>query len=175
MNVILIGYRGTGKSHVARLLGEALGFRIFGLDAELVRRHGQTIPSLVNERGWPAFRDLEEALVTEASSLDRTIIDCGGGVVERRANFAPLRSAGTVVWLRARPDTIATRISGDTERPALLPGQTFTSEIEEVLRRRRPLYAELAHVVLDTDLHPPPTIARHIIDLLPLTEDLAVV
>jgi shikimate kinase len=175
MNVILIGYRGTGKSHVANLLAEALRFRVFGLDAELVRRHGHSIPTLVKERGWPAFRDLEQALVAEASSLDRTIIDCGGGVVERRANFAPLRSAGTVIWLRARPDTIAARISGDTERPALLPGQTFTSEIEEVLRRRRPLYAELAHVALDTDLTPPATIARNIVNILPLAEDLAVV
>ncbi len=174
MNIILIGYRGTGKSHVARLLSDILRYRVFGLDAELVRREGRSIPALVAERGWSAFRDLEESLVQEAVSLDRTVIDCGGGVVERRANFQPLRRAGTVIWLRARTDTIVTRIGTDTERPALTSGQSFTSEIEEVLQRRQPLYAELAHVALHTDEHNPSAIAQQIAGLVPRAEDFAV-
>ena len=63
MNVVLVGYRGTGKSVVARLLGNALGLQVVSLDAKLVEEAGKPIPEVVAERGWPGFRDLEEEIV----------------------------------------------------------------------------------------------------------------
>jgi shikimate kinase len=151
MNVVLIGYRGTGKSSVASRVAELLTLRVIGLDAELVRRAGKSVPEIVAERGWPGFRDLEEQVVADAARLQGYVIDCGGGVVEREANFPVLRAAGRVIWLTARPDTIVRRIGGDTQRPSLTGQKSFTEEVVEVLTRREPLYRRLAHAVVSTD------------------------
>jgi len=166
VNVVLIGYRGTGKSAVAGLVGEALGRPVVSLDAELVRRAGRSIPELVAAHGWAGFRDREVALVAELAAGDGLVLDCGGGVVERRENFAPLRRRGRVIWLRAAPATIVRRIAADTERPSLTGARSFTDEVVEVLARRTPLYAELAHDAIDTDDLDVPTVAARVVELV---------
>ncbi|MCU0875257.1 MAG: shikimate kinase [Pirellulaceae bacterium] len=112
MNVVLVGYRGTGKSAVGSLLARQLGLRAVSLDAELQRRAGKSIPDIVQEVGWPGFRDLEEQVVATFAAQDGQVLDCGGGVIEREANFERLRAAGPVVWLKARTETIVRRIQG---------------------------------------------------------------
>lgn len=151
MNVVLVGYRGTGKSSVARRVAQDLGLRAVSLDAEIVRRAGKSIPEIVAERGWPGFRDLEEEVVRACAAEDGQVIDCGGGVIERDANFAPLRSAGPVIWLRASVAAIADRIRGDDQRPSLTGAKSFVDEIAEVLARREPLYRRIAHHTVETD------------------------
>ncbi len=151
MNVVLVGYRGTGKSAVGQLLAEQLGLRVVSLDAELQGMAGKSIPEVVQEVGWPGFRDLEEQVVAKSASQDGQVIDCGGGVIEREANFARLRAAGLVVWLKASTATIVNRIQGDTQRPSLTGAKSFTDEVEEVLQRRTPLYRRIAHYEIDTD------------------------
>lgn len=151
MNVILIGYRGTGKSSVAQRVAAALGLQAVSLDHEIVRRAGKTIPEIVAERGWPGFRDLEQEVVAEHAARDGLVVDCGGGVVEREQNFEVLRRSGVVVWLTARPETVVRRIEGDTQRPSLTGAQSFTDEVAQVLERRTPLYRRLAQVEVPTD------------------------
>src|SRR5512133_2024479 len=124
MNLILIGYRGTGKSTIGRRLATALSMPLVSLDAELSRRAGQSIPELVAAKGWEYFRDLETELVFEYSRRTHQLIDCGGGVVEKERNYEPLRSSGTVIWLSASPTTILSRIEDSRDRPALTQGQT---------------------------------------------------
>jgi len=166
-NLVLIGYRGTGKSHVARELGQLLKRSVVGMDFELVQRAGMPIKQLVAKHGWPHFRDLEQSLCEELSNGDHRIIDCGGGVIEREANIHALRRCGTVFWLCAKPETIIARIGGDDQRPSLTGSKSFTDEVVEVLERRTPLYAKMAHVRIDTDSVSPATIARRIFDLFP--------
>jgi len=151
MNLVLIGYRGTGKSAIARKLAAMLDRQVVSLDQEIVRLSGKPIPEIVAAHGWSHFRDLEESVCLEFGSHDGIIIDCGGGVVERDANFALLRTGGKVFWLRATPTTIVGRIGGDDARPSLTGTKSFTEEVEEVLARRTPLYERLAHVAIDTD------------------------
>ena len=151
MNVVLVGYRGTGKSAVGRRLAEQLGLRVVSLDAELQRSAGKSIPEVVQEVGWPGFRDLEERTVATFAARDAQVLDCGGGVIEREANFERLRAAGPVVWLKASTATIVNRIQGDTQRPSLTGAKSFTDEVDEVLQRRTPLYRRIAHYEIDTD------------------------
>ncbi|HEY5284441.1 MAG TPA: shikimate kinase, partial [Polyangia bacterium] len=125
--------------------------RTVSLDEEIVRAAGAPIPAIVAAHGWSHFRDLEEAACREFGRQDELVIDCGGGVVEREANFTSLRAGGKVFWLRATPTTIVGRIGGDTARPSLTGTKTFTEEVEEVLQRRTPLYERLAHATIDTD------------------------
>ena len=166
MNLALIGYRGTGKSCVAHRVASALGWSVVSLDHEIVRRSGRTIPEIVKELGWDAFRDLEEEECRRAAALDRRVIDCGGGVVERERNFAVLRRCGRVVWLTASPEVIVQRIQSDDQRPSLTAGKSFTDEVSEVLQRRTPLYQRLAHTQVDTDRRSVVAVADEIIGLM---------
>jgi shikimate kinase len=170
MNVVLVGYRGTGKSAVGQLLADQLGLRVVSLDAELQGMAGRSIPEIVQEVGWPGFRDLEERVVAKFAAQDGQVIDCGGGVIEREANFDRLRAAGPVVWLKASTATIVDRIQGDTQRPSLTGAKSFTDEVEEVLQRRTPLYRRIAHHEIDTDGRTIEDIAAGIIRLV-LPED----
>ena len=151
MNLVLIGYRGAGKSVIARRLGRMLGRPVVSLDNEIVRLAGKSIPDLVVERGWGDFRDLEEQICRRFGAHDGQIIDCGGGVVEREANVVALREHGRVFWLKATPASIVARIGRDGNRPSLTGGKSFTEEISEVLQRRGPLYQAVAHEAIDTD------------------------
>jgi shikimate kinase len=151
VNLVLIGYRGTGKSAIARKLGSILDRQVVSLDQEIVQHAGMPIPDIVAAHGWSHFRDLEENVCREFGARDGMVVDCGGGVVEREANFASLRAGGKVFWLRATPTTIVARIGGDNARPSLTGTKSFTEEVEEVLGRRTPLYERLAHTVIDTD------------------------
>ena len=151
MNIVLVGYRGTGKSAVAALLAHRLGLDVVHLDAEIERRAGKSIPQIVDEVGWPGFRDLEEEVVRTFAARDGLVLDCGGGVIERDANFAVLRQAGPVIWLTASVATIVQRIQGDRQRPSLTGTKSFTDEVAEVLERRTPRYRQIAHHAVHTD------------------------
>lgn len=151
MNLVLIGYRGTGKSAIARRLATLLGRQVVSLDHEIIGLAGMPISDIVAAHGWNHFRDLEEKVCRKFGAQDGIIIDCGGGVVEREANAKALRAGGKVFWLRATPTTIVGRIGSDNARPSLTGSKSFTEEVEEVLGRRTPLYERLAHAVIDTD------------------------
>jgi shikimate kinase len=162
MNLVLIGYRGTGKSTVAKLLARQLGMEVISLDDEIVRQAGRSIPEIVAAHGWPHFRDLESEVNERVSRRDNLIIDAGGGVILRAANVENLRRNGVLFWLRASVPVIVARIEGGTQRPALTAGKSFTEEVEEVLRERTPLYEAAAHHQIDTDALSPEQVAAEI-------------
>ncbi|MEK8022785.1 MAG: shikimate kinase [Candidatus Hydrogenedentota bacterium] len=149
-NLVLIGYRGTGKSTIARRLGARMERAVISLDEEIVRSAGLNIPSIVEKFGWNHFRDLESEEARKASSLTNRIIDAGGGVVLRPANVDALKNSGFCVLLTASVETIASRIASDANRPSLT-GKNITDEIVSVLKEREELYRAAADVVISTD------------------------
>ena len=165
MNIVLIGYRGTGKSEVGQRLASRLGRQLVGMDAEIVRQAGMSIPAIIEKFGWNHFRDLETEEARKLSGQDGLVIDCGGGVIERPENVAILQQNARVFWLQAEVATIVGRIQGDTERPALVAGKTFTEEVAEVLERRTPLYRNAAHHEISTDALTPEQLADAILAL----------
>ena len=163
MNIVLIGYRGTGKSVVGLLLARKLNRETISMDAEIVKKAGMPIPEFVEQNGWPKFRDLETEVAQELAERDNIIVDCGGGVIERPENIPALRTNGVIFWLQASVDVVVSRIAGGTERPALTEGKTFTEEVEEVLERRTPLYSEAAQHTINTDDMTPDQVADSIL------------
>ncbi len=163
MNIVLIGYRGTGKSEVGRLVAAHLGLRYIGMDARIVEQAGMSIPEIVERFGWPGFRDRETAVARELAALDNVVIDCGGGIIERPENITALRTNGRIFWLQASVATIVARIQGDTQRPSLTGGKSFTDEVAEVLERRTPLYRVAADCEIDTDPLTPEQVAKQIL------------
>jgi shikimate kinase len=151
MNIVLIGYRGTGKSVVGELLAQKLNRETISMDSEIVKKAGMSIPEFVEQNGWPKFRDLETEVARELAGRDNIIVDCGGGVIERPENIPALSTNGEIFWLQASVDVIVSRIAGGIERPALVEGKTFTEEVAEVLDRRTSMYSDAAQHTINTD------------------------
>jgi shikimate kinase len=151
MNLVLIGYRGTGKSAAGRIAANRLGLSYRSMDAEIVQTAGRPIPEIVQNNGWTGFRDMESTLARELAGFDNLLIDTGGGIIERPENIACLEKNAVIVWLKASADVIVSRIQSDTQRPALTEGKTFTEEVAEVLAQRTARYRAAAHIEIDTD------------------------
>ncbi len=165
MNIVLIGYRGTGKSAVGEILSAILGMRCISMDAEIVKRAGMSIPKIVEKYGWQKFRDLESEQALELSRADNIVIDTGGGVIETPENIEALKTNSCIFWLKASADEIVSRIQGDTERPSLTPGKTFIQEVREVLELRMPKYKSAAQYEIDTDGLSPEQVADMIVKI----------
>lgn len=152
-NIILIGFRGVGKSTIAEKLALRLGKRAVSLD-EVMKDELGNLQDFIKANGWEAFRDAESRLVAGLDSAD-SVVDSGGGVIEREENIRFLREKGTVVWLKVSKDVVYERLKGSNTRLSLKSktGTTgsYLDEIEEVMSRRNPLYKRAAHITVDTD------------------------
>lgn len=146
-NIVLMGYRGTGKTTIAIELGKKLNRKVISTDKEIEKKVGK-IGIFVKKNGWEKFRDVESKVI-ESIQEDGLIIDCGGGFVERERNVENLKKNGIIIWLKASVKTIKERIK-DKERPSLT-GKSFLDEIDEVLEKRIPLYKKTADYEIDTD------------------------
>jgi shikimate kinase len=165
MNIVLIGYRGTGKSTVAEILGRRLSMRVVGMDDEIIRRTGKKIPEIVEESGWEHFRDMESKVAADLGAEDGLIIDAGGGVIVRPQNIDSLKKNGIVFWLVADEQTIVERIKDDTQRPSLSGAKSFVAEIAEILAERTPKYKAAADHTIDTARSTPHEAAAAIADI----------
>ncbi len=166
MKVILIGYRGSGKTAVGELLGKDLGWKTISTDSEIVRRAGVSIPEIVESGGWDHFRDLESEVLRGLEQEDRIVVDCGGGAILRPENVESLKVNGTVFWLIAGAASIRERIQGDDQRPSLTGTGSFLEEVSEVLKEREPKYREAADHAVETDGRTVEEVAGEILRIL---------
>jgi len=150
--LFLIGYRGTGKSTVAALVAQRLGWESIDADALLEQRAGRSIRQIFEADGEELFRTLEAELLAEMCTRQRIVVATGGGVVVRPENRERLKHAGVVVWLTADAATLWQRLQSCSttwqRRPNLTVGGL--DEIAQQLQLREPWYAECAHGVVDT-------------------------
>lgn len=149
MNLILIGYRGTGKTSVAKVLAKRLKMKVIHLDEEIVKKAKMPINEIVKKYGWKHFRKLETEVVKEISGVDDCIIDTGGGVILKKENINNLRKNSIIVLLTADVLTIIDRIKKSSDRPALTK-KGFIDEVEEVLKERKHRYIKAADYEVDT-------------------------
>jgi shikimate kinase len=153
MNIILTGYRCTGKTSTGRRLSAKLGRPLFDTDELILHRTGKTVEQIVAAGGWPAFRDAERAVIRNLSLLDGGIIATGGGALIDPRNVAFLKENGLIIWLTADAATIARRLekdqAGSNKRPSL-SGKPAEQEVQEVLAQREPIYRSIADLSVDT-------------------------
>lgn len=171
MNLILIGYRGTGKSTVARRLALRLGWDWVDSDVEIELQAGKSIAAIFAEDGEAAFRDLETAVIGELGRRNRHVLGTGGGAVLREENREILRESGKIVWLQATAETIAARIETDTTTSARRPNLTNQGglpEIRELLAARAPIYRGCADLAVDTEEKEPAAVVEEILTRLQL-------
>jgi shikimate kinase len=151
MNIVLIGYRGTGKSTVGKILAGRLGRDLLSTDTEVVKRTKLPIPELVQRYGWEYFRDIESTVCWDLAGRDQVIIDTGGGAILRQQNVDVLRKNGRLYWLTASVESISRRIAHDTQRPSLTGAKSFIEEIRDVLTERMPTYQSAADCTIATE------------------------
>ena len=151
MNIVLIGYRGTGKSSVARLLAARNKWPLVSTDLEIIKKAGMPVPDIIRKRGWDYFRNVESEICKQVGKKDRTIIDTGGGAVLRKENVESLRQRGRMFWLTAEVATVIERIKNNSDRPSLTGKKSYVEEVEEVLNERLPLYKAAADHMIATD------------------------
>lgn len=160
--IYLVGYRASGKTTVGRALAARLCREFVDTDHLVETEAGREIAVIFQESGEEAFRHLESEILRRvcerASRGEELVVATGGGVVLLADNIKLMRNSGKVVWLRAPAAVLEQRIGADPatgrSRPPL-QGASAASEVEEVLKRRYPLYEASAECIVDTgDLDP---------------------
>ena len=164
-NIALIGFMGSGKTTVGRILAERLGWAFVDTDTEIERSAGCDIPTLFQSEGEAAFRDRETAIVRTVCAGERQVISTGGGVVLRPENVAALRDTAHVVWLTARPDVVVARVGGRAHTRPLLAqgGNDLLTHVLTLLGERGPAYRTASHRIVDTSDRSPSSVAGEII------------
>ncbi|MFQ5414269.1 MAG: shikimate kinase [Phycisphaerae bacterium] len=174
-SIAVIGYRGSGKSTVGRLLATDLGARFVDTDDRVVERSGMSIADIFATEGEAGFRRREADAIAEVTAStsdpvhpvsesppDRSnhadtatpvVISVGGGAILHDPNVAALRAAAIVVWLTAPADVLWDRIRCDKHTPSARPPLTPSgglSEVRRLLHQRSPRYRAAADIIIDT-------------------------
>jgi shikimate kinase len=152
-NLVLIGYRATGKTSVGSRLAEVLRRPFVDLDQVLVREAGRSVAGIVAQGGWAEFRRLEKELVARYRDASGQVLATGGGVVLDPDNVSALRENGILIWLTTDPAAIQARLAQDQPRDANRPsltGDDTVREVLQVLKERAPLYQAAADLSVDT-------------------------
>jgi len=161
VNIALIGFMGTGKTSVGRLVAEQLHFHYVDTDEMIQTATGKTIADIFSTCGEPAFRALEEKVVNDLTARHQTVISCGGGLPVAPQNLASLKTHALVVCLWASPAKIWERVKNQTHRP-LLHDPDPQKKISELLTARGPFYKQ-ADILLNTESRSLREVAQQVI------------
>ncbi|HVR36701.1 MAG TPA: shikimate kinase [Methylomirabilota bacterium] len=161
VNLALIGFMGSGKSSVGRLVAESLGFEFVDTDSLIEASTGRTISDLFAQNGENAFRELETRVVGELAARHHTVISTGGGLAARQENLDNLKQHALVVCLWASPEKIWERVRHQTHRP-LLQDANPLARIRELLEQRESVY-KLADVLVNTEMRPLKEVAQQVV------------
>lgn len=155
-NISLIGFMGTGKSSVGKLLASRLGFSFTDLDAEIEIKCNMTIPEIFDQYGEEYFREREKEILKDVVSRKNTVIATGGGAVKDAENLSLLKKSGFVIALTANAEVIYERTMREGERP-LLDNATETERkqrIIDMLEERKKFYEQSDYTIDTGELSP---------------------
>ncbi len=163
MNIILIGFMGSGKSSMGIRLSYQMKQPYIDTDKEIERTSGKKISEIFEQDGEPAFRQMEHDMIMSylEKGVRNHVISTGGGLAVNEDNWEPLKKLGVVVWLRIRPETVMERLAGDKNRP-LLQTEDRETRIRELMEYREPFYKGCSDVIVDVDDKPPERIMDEI-------------
>lgn len=161
--VLLIGMMGAGKTTVGHALAARWGWRFVDSDAMVMAHSGLTVAEIFEQRGEAAFRHEETSALQRAlGGSDRLVVSVAGGAVLRQENQDLLRAGGVIVWLRARPETLISRVGSAADRPLLREDPKVL--IPRILAGRQAVYESLADLVVDVDDRTPADVVAAIIE-----------
>jgi shikimate kinase len=162
-NIALIGFMGTGKTAVGKLLSGKLDKEFIELDVLIEKKARKTIPEIFARDGEIAFRELEIEAIRDAAGRENTVIACGGGVVLNQINIDRLREHSVIVYLTASPEAILERTASDRDERPLLVAEDKAAKVKSLLEFRRPFYERAADITVDTSELEVPGVVEQII------------
>jgi shikimate kinase len=165
-SIALIGFMGTGKTAVGKMLAEKLGKKFIELDALIEKKAGKSIPAIFRDEGEIRFRELEIEATREATGKKNVVIACGGGIVLNKINIDRLGKECVIVCLTASPAVILKRTSVEKDGRPLLAVADRARQIMELLKFRRPFYQRAADITINTSRLGPESVALRIIEKL---------
>ena len=160
MNIVLIGFMGSGKSTVGRLLAGITGRPLLETDQIVEVREGASIAEIIESRGEGYFRDVEREVVTEAAAAEGAVIAAGGGAVLDDTNVSRLRESGVLYFLEVDASDVMSRVGGGADRP-LLPGDA--EGISKLMSERASRYLEASDAVIPASGRAPHEIAEEVL------------
>lgn len=160
-NLYLVGFMGTGKSTVGRLVARQIGFEFVDSDHEIERLQGKPVSQIFAEQGETAFRAMEREFIERGHPAKKCIVSCGGGLIVPPGMLQLLRGRGVVICMHAPIDTILQRTMHATHRP-LLAVENPEQRLRELYAQREELYRRSGTMVL-TDKRPLREIAAHVL------------
>jgi shikimate kinase len=164
-NLFLVGMMGSGKTTLGRTLAQRLQREFADTDRVLVERTGVPVATIFEVEGEEGFRRRESAVLAELAARPGLVIATGGGAILSEANRTLMREQGTVIYLRARLESLWERTRHDSSRP-LLHTPNPRARLAEILAEREPLYREAAHITVDTGSQSASTLTNRVIAAL---------
>jgi len=161
VNLYLVGFMGTGKTTIGRIVSHRLGFALLDSDHEIERIQRRSIPQIFEEDGEAAFRKMEHDFVFGGHAATRAVVACGGGLVVQPGMTSALRERGVVICLHATMETVMRRTQGNRNRP-LLDVADPMERIRTLYAAREPIYSKAGTVIL-TDGRPMLDIMQHVL------------
>jgi len=162
MNIALIGFRGTGKTTVAKLLSKKLDKKLISTDEEVIKRIKISMQKFVQKYSWEKFLEIESEIIENISNFDEFIFDTGDEIVIRNENVVNLKKNSFIILLTADINTLKNRIKDSKKRPSL-PKISYIDEAANVLKERELRYKRAADYTIDTSMLPPHEICDLII------------
>jgi len=147
-NLVLVGFMGSGKSSVGRILSSLTGFALVDTDTLVAQEAGQSIPAIFKQHGEEHFRAVETKVLQSLVGRIGLIVATGGGVITVAENRKILPEIGPVVWLDADTEHLYQRIK-HSKRPLLQTADPRRT-VEELYRAREPLYRQAATLRIDS-------------------------
>ena len=134
---------------------------------ELIEKDiGMSVAQIFQEYGELYFRNLESDMAKKVASAENVVISCGGGTVLRRENVDVIKSSGTVILLRAKPETVLERIKKNGDERPLLSKYQSRGYISWLMKKRSNVYIDAADYIIDVDGRDPDDIADEIINCI---------
>lgn len=169
-NIILIGFMGSGKTTVGKILAQITGYRFVDTDEAIIAKEKMSIPIIFQNKGEEYFRKSESIELQKVITEKRQVISTGGGIVTIKENIPFLRH-GTVIYLKASPEHVYRNVKKDKNRP-LLQEEDVYGKICTMLKDREFLYKKAAHYTVCVDYKTPEAICNELLKLVKDSGDI---
>jgi shikimate kinase len=150
-NIVFIGMRGSGKSHLGSIFAKKYGYDFVDTDQEIEKKAGKKISVIITEMGWEQFRTMETEVCEETEKKSNTVVSTGGGVILNPRNIQHLKQNGIIVFLFVPLQELVRRLThSKNKRPPLKPELSLEEEVESIWKERKDIFYDVADEVFES-------------------------